>query len=607
MTTPDGLSPIYAADLRHLVGASFRAGPIDLLSVPARGSLHERIATARDPEKICRIAYPGRPGAEPEGEVLISFAKYWELAVIQSAFVVPVLLGIAGTDVSIRDRVQAERRVLRRWAGPLDRVPCPPDLIRVVRHVGVCHAPGFLGWVERAQAELMGAQDIFDALRRRSVLRVSALRHGASGRWSEGVVSAAELMTDVFVFCRAAAEDVHNAIAMSESHGGSVSRALAAFDEAQRLIFEVALPHLIKPAVLDSDIPDNERDLIQDFAEARVRRTHPGLIRSASASADPLPTSRDVRVTARPHRAGAASPGRTPATPAPEPPAKAYERLKTELATKVFGQERLISQLSLLGVAHLHGLHERVLLVGPSGGGKTHSCRSLAAALGRPFYAVSATDITSVGFKAADMSEVLTALADSGGLDGSVLFIDEIDKWAITPGATGNSLQAQTSVMSSALQLLDGQMVTPENGRDQLDTSKMLILCAGAFGDRFTTRPPTTKELVDMGLIREIANRLAYRLLVAPPGPADRIELLRRSDRSVAKRLAPLAQALGMELIVPEEVFAYVAERWGRDGTDFRTASQWILTAAHDRLVRALEEGQQGTVVLAPDDIPRQE
>ena len=106
------------------------------------------------------------------------------------------------------------------------------------------------------------------------------------------------------------------------------------------------------------------------------------------------------------------------------------------------------------------------------------------------------------------------------------------------------------------------------------------------------------------GWMPELAARWGERLYLRPPGRAEAIELLRSSERSVARRLSPLMTALGIRIEVPEGVLAYVADVWLRGGSDYRTAAEWLLAAARQRLIDALERGEAGPQVLVPDGIP---
>jgi hypothetical protein len=180
---------------------------------------------------------------------------------------------------------------------------------------------------------------------------------------------------------------------------------------------------------------------------------------------------------------------------------------------------------------------------------------------------------------------------------------DEFDKVRANRAASGVSEEAKLNLQASLLGLLAGQPITLPSGRDQINTSTLLIIGTGAFDDRFIHRPPTVEDLVKWGWIREFAARWRDRLCVPAPDRAQCMDLLRRSDESVARRLGPLASALGLGLTVSDATLAFVTDWWLRTGTDFRTVAGLIVTAARERLMAALERDDGDPIVLAPDDI----
>jgi hypothetical protein len=93
------------------------------------------------------------------------------------------------------------------------------------------------------------------------------------------------------------------------------------------------------------------------------------------------------------------------------------------------------------------------------------------------------------------------------------------------------------------------------------------------------------------------------RLCVPSLGRDQATELLARSDRSVERALGRLAAALGLQLSVPREVLAYATDAWLRGEADFRSAAEWLLSAARRRMVAAMETDGEATIVLAPDDL----
>lgn len=284
-----------------------------------------------------------------------------------------------------------------------------------------------------------------------------------------------------------------------------------------------------------------------------------------------------------------------------------YRRILAGLEERILGRPQLCRRLALSGLAHLLGVHtQRILLCGGTGCGKTHAATALAEVLDRPLMRIDMADVTATGWKGLDIPDVLDGLASRArdSVDGSVLVLDELDKVRIQPRSDGNSLQSQVQLQGSLLALIDGGVVTAEGaGGHQLDTARLLVIGTGAFGSRFTSRPPTTDQLVEWGWIPELAGRWGERHVLPPPSRIEALELLRNSERSVRRRLAPLTSALGIEIEAPPQVLAYVVHRWFRSGADFRTAAEWLLDAARARISSALDSGELADVVLTPDDV----
>jgi ATP-dependent Clp protease ATP-binding subunit ClpX len=174
-------------------------------------------------------------------------------------------------------------------------------------------------------------------------------------------------------------------------------------------------------------------------------------------------------------------------------------KIYNELNKYVMGQERAKRAFSIALANHFQKIHDssihktNILLVGPTGTGKTELARAAAKILSIPFVVADATSFTAHGYVGEDVESVLTRLiqASEGNIakaQSGIVFIDEIDKLA---DQENSGFVGTLAVQQSLLKILEGTIVnvpkelkTKESTTKEMvtfDTSKVLFICAGAF------------------------------------------------------------------------------------------------------------------------------